>query len=207
MHANLLIMFVKYPEPGQVKSRLADVLGDREAAHVYKAVTESLFCAVAPSSKDAVYDMAVAYAPADAADAMRTWLGSTLQLMPQTGGDLGRRINSAFKHGFARGYKSIVIIGSDCPVVTRELINEALHKLDSNDAVIGPAADGGYYLIGLCRPAPELFTGIAWSTEQVLRQTIEQCNAAHLTHALLPELRDIDRMEDLEYYRRQGMNL
>ena len=151
--------------------------------------------------------MAVAYAPDDAADNMRTWLGPGIQLMPQTGGDLGRRMNSGFEQGFARGYKSIVIIGSDCPAVTRALVNEALHKLLRHDAVIGPAADGGYYLIGLCRSAPELFTDIDWSTEQVLNQTIERCNAVHLTHALLPELRDIDLVEDLEFYRRQGMTI
>ena len=73
--------------------------------------------------------------------------------------------------------------------------------------VIGPATDGGYYLIGLCSSAPGLFTGIGWSTELVLQQTIERCNALHLTYVLLPELRDIDRMEDLEYYRRQGMTV
>ena len=125
MHDNLLIMFVKYPEPGQVKSRLALTLGNREAALVYKAIAEGLLSAVVPSSKAAGYDMAVAYAPDDAADNMRTWLGPGIQLMPQTGGDLGRRMNSAFEQGFARGYKSIVIIGSDCPAVTSELINRS----------------------------------------------------------------------------------
>ncbi len=149
MRDNLLIMFVKNPEPGQVKSRLAATLGDREAARVYKAITESLLSAVVPSSKAAGYDMAVAYSPADAAEDMRTWLGTGIQLMPQTGGNLGERMHNAFTEGFARGYKSIVIIGSDCPAVTSELINEALHKLDRHDVVIGPATDGGYYLIGL----------------------------------------------------------
>ncbi len=151
--------------------------------------------------------MAIAYAPADAGEDIRTWLGPGMQLMPQSGENLGERMRNAFSEGFDRGYTKIIIIGSDCPAVTQELINEALHKLDRHDAVIGPAADGGYYLIGLRRSAPELFTGIDWSTEQVLKQTIERCTTLHLHYVLLPELRDIDRMEDLEFYRRQGMTI
>jgi hypothetical protein len=207
MNSHLLIMFVKKPEPGQVKSRLAAALGDREAALVYKAITESLFCAVAPPLTAACCDMAIAYAPADAGEDIRTWLGPAMQLMPQSGETLGERIRNAFAQGFAQGYTSIVIIGSDCPAVTSDLIIEAVHKLDHHNAVIGPAADGGYYLIGLCRSVPELFTGIDWSTEQVLKQTIERCAAAGLRHVLLPVLRDIDRVEDLEFYRRQGMTI
>lgn len=207
MSDNLLIMFVKNPEPGQVKSRLAATLGDHEAARVYKAITEGLVSAVDPSSKCAGYDMAVAYSPADAAKDMKAWLGSGIQLLPQSGENLGERMHKAFKDGFARSYKKILIIGSDCPAVTHELIIEALHMLDRHDVLIGPATDGGYYLIGLCSSAPGLFTGIGWSTELVLQQTIERCNALHLTYVLLPELRDIDHPEDLEYYRRQGLLL
>ena len=207
MQTNLLIMFVKYPEPGQVKSRLAAALGNREAALIYKSLTERLFCAVTPLYKAAGYDMAIAYAPADAGEDIRTWLGPGMQLMPQSGETLGERMRNAFSEGFGRGYTKIIIIGSDCPAVTSDLINEALHRLDRHDAVIGPATDGGYYLIGLRRSVPELFAGIDWSTEQVLDQTIERCNTVHLTHVLLPELRDIDRMEDLEFYRRQGMHI
>jgi rSAM/selenodomain-associated transferase 1 len=207
MQTHLLIMFVKYPTPGQVKSRLAAALGNREAALVYKFIAERLFCAVAPLSKAAGYAMAIAYAPADAGEDIRSWLGPGMQLMPQSGEDLGERMRNAFSEGFDRGYTKIIMFGSDCPAVTSDLINEALHKLDSHDAVIGPATDGGYYLIGLRRSAPELFTGIDWSTELVLRQTIERCNAAGLRYMLLPELRDIDRMEDLEFYRRQGMEV
>jgi uncharacterized protein len=205
MSENLLIMFVKNPEPGQVKSRLAAALGGGEAARVYRAVTEELVSAVGPSSKGAGYAMAVAYSPADAAEDMRTWLGNGIQLMPQTGEDLGERLHNAFKDGFARGYKKIVIIGSDCPAVTQELIIEALHKLVRHDVVIGPATDGGYYLIGLRQAVPELFNGIAWSTDQVLAQTLKLCCSRRLSPALLPELRDIDHPEDLAFYRRQGL--
>jgi hypothetical protein len=207
MADNLLVMFVKYPEPGQVKSRLALTLGDRDAAQVYKTVTAKLISAVAPPSKGAGYDMAVAYSPADAADDMRTWLGSGIQLRPQTGANLGDRMRKAFADGFALGYKRIVIIGSDCPAVTQKLIIEALRKLDRHEVVIGPAADGGYYLIGLCQAEPNLFTVIDWSTEHVLAQTIERCNTLHRSYVLLPELRDIDQIEDLAYYREQGMLL
>jgi rSAM/selenodomain-associated transferase 1 len=205
MDENLLVMFVKYPEPGQVKSRLALTLGDRKAAQVYKSVTEELISAVVPSSSDTVYDMAVAYSPADAAQDMRTWLRSGIQLMPQSGANLGERLQNAFAAGFADGYARIIIIGSDCPAVTRELVRDALHRLKIHEVVIGPAADGGYYLIGLSRSAPELFTNIDWSTEHVFDQTIEKCDRLGLAYTLLPPLRDIDRPEDLEYYRQQGL--
>jgi rSAM/selenodomain-associated transferase 1 len=109
--------------------------------------------------------------------------------------------------GFARGYKKIVVIGSDCPAVSQELIIEALRKLDLHDVVIGPATDGGYYLVGLRQTVPELFSGIAWSTDQVLSQTLKLCSSQRLSPALLPELRDIDQIEDLVYYREQGLLL
>ncbi len=207
MAENLLVMFVKYPKAGCVKSRLAAALGDREAVRVYKAVTEQLIVAVVPSSKNASYDMAIAYSPSDAAHDMQTWLSSGIQLMPQSGAHLGERMQNAFAEGFDQGYKNIVIIGSDCPAVTKELIIETLQKLKTHHVVIGPAADGGYYLIGLCRSEPKLLAGIDWSTEHVLKQTIERCNTLNCSYILLPELRDIDRIEDLAYYRKQGIML
>lgn len=207
MHDNLLIMFVKYPRPGYVKSRLAFKLGDIEATRVYRSVTENLISAIVQPSKDACYEIAVTYSPAEAAQEMRAWLGSGLQLIAQSGANLGERMQKAFSDGFSRGYKNIIIIGSDCPAVTNELIISALEKLKSHDVVIGPAYDGGYYLIGLCRSEPKLFAGIDWSTELVLKQTIERCTALHRSYVLLPELRDIDRIEDLAYYRGIGIIL
>ena len=207
MDDNLLIIFVKYPKPGYVKSRLALNLGECKAAQVYKTVAELLISAVGPSSKGNCYDMSVAYSPATAAEDMKTWLGSSIQLIPQSGANLGERMKKAFSDGFSRGYKSIIIIGSDCPAVANELIISALEKLKSHDVVIGPASDGGYYLIGLCRSEPKLFVGIDWSTELVLKQTIERCTALHRSYVLLPELRDIDRIEDLAYYRGIGIIL
>ena len=110
-----------------------------------------------------------------------------------------------FQKDFPRAIQELLVIGSDCPAVTSDLIIEALHRLNRRDVVIGPVTDGGYYLVGLCLSVPKLFAGINWSTELVLEQTIERCNTLRLTHVLLPELHDIDRMEDLEYYRKQGM--
>jgi uncharacterized protein len=207
MDDNLLIIFVKYPKPGYVKSRLALNIGDCKAAQVYKTVTEQLISAVGPSSNGNSYDMSVAYSPPTAAEDMKTWLGRSIQLIPQSGANLGERMQKAFSDGFSRGYKSIIIIGSDCPAVTNELIILSLEKLKAHDVVIGPALDGGYYLLGLCRSEPRLFAGIDWSTEHVLKQTIERCTALHRSYVLLPELRDIDRIEDLAYYRALGMLL
>lgn len=206
MAQNLCIIFAKYPEPGRVKTRLAAELGDAEAVRVYCACMEQVISAAARSGITE-YAVAIACWPPEKLDAMAKWLGPNMKINRQRGHDLGSRMHHAFTEGFSAGYKKIVIIGADCPAVTQELVIQALTMLEGSDAVIGPATDGGYYLIGLRQLAPGLFEGIAWSTELVCRQTLARCSNLNLTFALLPELRDIDRIDDLEHYRSQGILL
>jgi len=128
---------------------------------------------------------------------MEAWIGSRFQLVPQAGGDLGDRLIAAFKQGFTSGLSKIIIIGSDCPSLEKEKISEAIALLDTHDAVIGPATDGGYYLIGLNQQRPFLFENIPWSTQQVLEKTKAIATHHRLSVALLDTLSDIDMPEDL----------
>ena len=124
-------------------------------------------------------------------------LGSDIIYRQQSEGDLGRRMALAFKESFSAGMTGVVIIGTDCPDLKVQLMVKAFHALEQNDLVLGPALDGGYYLIGLRRLIPELFTGISWSTAEVLEQTISIAQRLDLAIAFLPLLNDIDRPEDL----------
>ena len=206
MTENLLIIFAKYPESGRVKTRLAAELGDTEALRIYRACSQLVISSADPDGTKE-YRMAIACWPPEKIDAMEQWLGPNIKIFGQQGHDLGSRMHHAFTDGFAAGYKKIIIIGADCPAVTHELIMRAFAGLDSAAVVIGPATDGGYYLIGLRHPIATLFEGISWGSDRVCEQTLSHCLALNIPCALLPELRDIDRSEDLEYYRQKGLVL
>jgi len=195
----LLIVFIKYPRPGMVKSRLALSIGKEQAAQVYRQLAETTLAQASPTRQDS-YDLAVCFDPASEEALFRDWLGGGLKYFPQQGDDLGQRMRNAFTHAFHEGYPKTVIIGSDCPGISRESINQSFALLDVHDAVIGPARDGGYYLLGLKQALPELFCGIDWSTDKVFGQTVERLRSRNLSHAILPELRDIDRIEDWQWY-------
>lgn len=207
MNENLLIIFAKYPEPGKVKNRLAAELGTGEAVRVYAACAEKVLAAAASAGSAAGYDTAIACWPPKKLHEMTRWLDPGIPIRAQRGADLGSRMQHAFAEGFSAGHKKIAIIGTDCPAVTQELICRAFALLDSRDAAIGPAADGGYYLIGLRRPVSVIFENIPWSTGRVLSLTLERLAGSSMTCGLLPQLVDIDRPEDLEYYRRRGLQL
>jgi hypothetical protein len=120
-----------------------------------------------------------------------------VRLLAQSGDDLGARMVDAFARAFARGARRVAIVGTDVPGVSSETVDEALTALDTADVVIGPAQDGGYYLLALRVPRPELFTGIAWSTPTVCGETLLRAAAFALAVRRLPSRRDIDTLEDL----------
>jgi len=128
---------------------------------------------------------------------MHQWLGDGIPYKPQGDGDLGQRMHRAFEDSFAAGTKATVIIGTDCPGVTPDILGQAFTALNDQDLALGPATDGGYYLIGLRRPIAQLFTGIDWGTETVLRQTLAASENAGVEIAWLPPLSDIDTQDDL----------
>lgn len=200
-HHAALVVFAKAPVPGQVKTRLCPPLTPDEAATLHgsfvldtlertkAAVTQfklpfDRYLACAPSSTHVFFKI------------MEERQG--VKLIDQTGDDLGTRMAQTFESLFAHGYKHVLIVGTDVPSLPLELYKQAMTLLDSHDLVLGPALDGGYYLIALNRPVPELFTGIPWSTDQVLRLTQEKASMLGLKSALLPPWRDVDTIDDLQ---------
>jgi len=139
--------------------------------------------------------------------ALRQWLGAGQVYRRQGSGDLGDRMHDAFQDGLRRGAKRMVVIGTDCPELTPRIVGDAFDGLAENDLVLGPAEDGGYYLIGLSRPTRALFEGISWGTSQVLDSTLEVARGLGLSVALLPRLGDVDRPEDLHLWDRARRGL
>ena len=191
-----LIIFTRYPEPGKTKTRLIPLLGAEGAARFQRQMTQQTLAQVKELKAFRPLSVEVHFAGGNQ-QLMQNWLGSDIIYRQQSQGDLGRRMALAFKESFSAGMTGVVIIGTDCPDLNAQLMVKAFHALEQNDLVLGPALDGGYYLIGLRRLIPELFTGISWSTAEVLEQTIRIAQRLDLAIAFLPLLNDIDRPEDL----------
>lgn len=194
--AGRLLVFVKAPRPGFVKTRLAASLGVEAATLAHTELVGVTLDRIAGSA-----NVTLCFTPADAEAEIASWRRPGWALLPQVAGDLGRRLERAFACAFAAGAARVAAIGTDCPDLTADDLGAAWRALDSADVVLGPAADGGYWLIGLRRPQPALFDGIAWSTDRVLRQTLAIARAAGLRVRLLRELRDVDDEADWRAYR------
>ncbi len=191
-----LVIFVKAPRPGQVKTRLASSIGAEEAAKAYELLAGRLF-----QNLEELPDVELRFTPDDAGDELRPWLREGWTLAPQGRGDLGDRLHSAFLSAFAAGCEKVAIIGSDCPDVTAVDIRETWTRLHNRDLVLGPATDGGYWLIALKRPCADLFRNIAWSTDQVLAQTIAAGTDAGLRIERLRRLTDIDTAKEWQEFQ------
>ncbi|AUD05430.1 TIGR04282 family arsenosugar biosynthesis glycosyltransferase [Spirosoma horti] len=192
MTANRLIVFVKNPIPGQVKTRIARTVGDARAVEVYRhllAYTQQLV-------KGFATGCVVYYG--DFINPDDGWNGYPKQ--QQTGIDLGERMLNAFQEQFASGAKKVIIIGSDCLDITPDQISRAIDVLDTVDVVIGPATDGGYYLLGMNRPRPFLFRDMPWSQPELCQLTELAVLQHNLTFVRLDELNDIDEWADYERY-------
>jgi len=189
-----LVVFVKEPRPGSVKTRLAVAIGDDDAAQLYQVFVETVLAATTPAPGE--YERLVFYDPPEAGERMRAWLPSG-RLRQQATGDVGQRMAACFARCFARGASRVVLAGSDAPALGRGEVRAAFDALADHDLVLGPAVDGGYYLVGLCAPQPTLFEGVAWSTASVLDETLVRAAAAGLSVAQLAPLRDVDTADDL----------
>jgi rSAM/selenodomain-associated transferase 1 len=185
-----------------VKTRLAATMGDKFAAYFYRQCAEHIIQETAQLMP--VVDRYLFYDAAGQEMAMRRWLGPDFHYQPQVGAHLGRRLAYAFQVAFAGEADRAVIIGTDIPDLTAGLLRQAFAALETYDTVIGPAVDGGYYLLGLREMIPELFRDIAWSTGRVLAQTKQRLDQQHLTMHLLPPLIDIDTAEDLHHWIAAG---
>lgn len=189
-----LIIFVRKPEAGKVKTRLASQVGNEKALEVYIKLLQHTqqICHNVNADK---------YLFGTELEDDVSWDG--FFQARQRGDDLGNRMMNAFNYLFEKNYEKVVIIGSDCPLLTAEIIEEAFNKLDETDIVIGPAEDGGYYLLGMKKLVPALFRNIQWSSATVFSDTIRILQSLSLTYFLLPELSDIDTEEDwLKYEKR-----
>lgn len=197
-HASRLVVFLKAPRVGSVKTRLAEALGADGACAAYRQLVEALLANLTPLPK-----AELCFAPVDAAAEINPWLRPGWTLCPQVGSDLGERLNAAFDEHFESDAQHVVIIGSDCPDVTATDIEDAWLALEGHDVVLGPALDGGYWLIGLRAPQPALFTGIPWSTDRVFGETMRRARENDLRVALLRELSDVDTAADWERWTRR----
>lgn len=194
---NLLIIFTRYPESGNTKTRLIPALGADGAADLQRQLTErAVMKAKKFINRQSDLALEIHFQGGDAA-AMANWLGAHC-FRQQTAGTIGQRMEQAFAHALSRGVTSVVIIGTDCPGLNTEILREAFAALQTSDLVLGPAVDGGYYLIGLKAPHPFLFADISWGTGSVLQQTLAKANL--LTVSLLTPLHDIDRPHDLAHF-------
>ena len=190
---NILIIFIKYPRKGTVKTRLAKDLGEGSSAFLYRKFTETI---VQRTNSDK-YRQVVFYTPKAKRGAFRKWLGKDLDLYLQEGKSLGQRMSNAFRLLFEKGAKRIVIIGSDSPLLDKKLVEKAFQELEKNGSVVGPCLDGGYYLLGLSSFCKELFENIAWSRNTVFKETLGAIKRQDLSLRLLPKSFDVDRKNDL----------
>jgi uncharacterized protein len=190
MNKDILLIFARNPTLGKVKTRLAATIGNVQALLVYKklvaytaSVTENV-----DATKTVYYSEFIGSGDG--------WDDTYLKAVQQ-GRDLGDRMSNAFIDALGRSHPKAIVIGTDCYGLTTEIISDAFRQLDNYDVVIGPARDGGYYLLGIRKHDQHLFDDIAWSTNTVLKETLSRCLDLELTHYLLPTLADIDDEKDL----------
>ncbi len=191
-----VIIFSKYPRKGEVKTRLAKTLGNDFATLFYKNCAEHTFAETLKLATKNVTPF-LFYSNQKDKQKINSWVNKKFTLYSQAGGDLGERMKNAFNSIFSLGIEKVIIIGSDLPDISAKIISDAFDLLDSNDVVIGPAFDGGYYLLGLNKMVTALFEGISWSSSEVLNSTISKLNSLNLTYHLLPKLLDIDTEADI----------
>ena len=188
MNKDLLIVFVKNIKLGKVKTRLAKTIGNQDAVDVYKILvnkTEEVTTSI-------TVDKHICFS--DEIDSTK-WNNNFKTA--QKGNDLGERMKNAFNNGFKKGYNNIILIGSDLPDISETILINAFKKLESNDTVFGPAEDGGYYLVGMKQLHDCIFDNKAWSTSNLLNDTLEELKSQSISVELLRTLNDIDTFEDL----------
>lgn len=190
-----ILIFARYPVAGKCKTRLIPKLGAVGAALTHRRMTEN----IVRISSDCGNDISVTVCFTGASKAkFRAWLGTDLNYRKQPRGDLGARLRKAFATAFHAGSERVVVVGSDVPGITSAILSQALSSLKNHDVALGPTNDGGYYLIGMNRPHPELFRGMDWGEENVCNQTRDAIATLKLKSSELTTLNDVDRPEDLE---------
>jgi len=193
--ARAVIIFAKAPEKGKVKTRLARAMDEDLAVSIYRKLVEKTLETVLQTP----FLPIVCFSPAEKEQMMKDWLGRDLSYMVQTGSDLGGRMAACFQAAFEKEMSQVVVIGSDIPGIQPNHLADTFSLFKEHDAVIGPACDGGYWLIGFNRKSfsPHVFADIPWSTEDVLDRTMGKCAELNLAVGFSAKLRDLDTADDL----------
>lgn len=194
MRPNVVLYFVKYPAPGKVKTRLAQTIGSQKAVRLYSELAERNCQVIEVLDQRRICDVVVVYDPPEKRDDIRRWLALPCYYLPQCEGGLSERLIHAFREVFQRGARRVVAVGSDTLGLTTHIVQQGFEALQSNDVAVGPAEDGGYYLIGLSSFQPGVFEGIHWSTDAVLPQTYHRIQQLGLSYQSLPPLEDLDEI-------------
>lgn len=189
-----IIIFARYPDEGKVKTRLAATIGDHYAKVYYKLIAEKIISEVKKIRKVYTY---IFFSEEEEKSKIKKWLGQKYFYSHQEGKDLGERMSEAFRKVFSHGAKKVLLTGTDIPDLSKEIIEEAIVSLDNHDIVIGPAKDGGYYLLGMKKHSPLLFKNISYGTGDVFNETLGKASENNLSYSILPQLQDIDNEEDL----------
>ncbi|MCX6665277.1 MAG: TIGR04282 family arsenosugar biosynthesis glycosyltransferase [Euryarchaeota archaeon] len=190
-----ILLFVKYPKNGNVKTRLATNLDETVVRELYTNFVQDSLKLI----ESLHLPFFICFSPKTAYDEMRAWLGKQYHYLPQKGNDLGERMKNSFLQTFAEGFNTVVLLGSDTPDLPVYFIKQAIRALRTNDVALGPSVDGGYYLFGCKKDgfSPTFFEGIHWSTSAVFQETIAVLKRNKKTVHILPEWSDIDTVEDI----------
>ena len=185
-----VLIFCRNEIPGRVKTRLAAAVGEERAMDIYRKLCDHAadICSAADAVRVVCYDSYL--------ETTDRWDGCADERWLQQGDDLGARREDAVSRAFHQGYAKVILIGTDCPQLTSPILESAFAELDSNEVVIGPAEDGGFYLLALKSVQPEFFRNKNWGTESVLAETIANAARLGLRYTLLPVLRDVDTAAD-----------
>lgn len=195
-----IVVFTRYPVPGKTKTRMIPALGPVGAAGLQRQMAGFTVLNARLLRRRADVEVEIRYT-GGSRRSMRNWLGPDLAYVAQGNGDLGARMADAFDASHRAGAGRTVVVGTDCPAISPDVLAQALDALGQADVVIGPAVDGGYYLLGLRTPTPRLFEGIPWGTGDVLELSLQAAASEGLSVERLAELPDVDRPEDLHIWR------
>jgi rSAM/selenodomain-associated transferase 1 len=202
--SSCLLLFVKYPEKGKVKLRLSADLDEDTVVDLYRCFVSDTLDTI----KKTHIQCYLCFYPTDMLEKFQKWLGTAMAFFPQEGTNLGQRMKNCFMQAFAKGYQHVILIGSDSPDLPADILLKALDELQTNDVVLGPSCDGGYYLIGFQNKSfePSVFDDVHWGTASVFTETIQKIEKKNYHLSILPVWSDVDTLTDLKSLIKRNQN-
>src|SRR6056297_1032747 len=197
-----IIIFTRYPKPGQTKTRLISLLGQVGAAELHQHILEHTIKQADKGCDELPVHRIISFNGGNQTK-MNHWLGPDGDYFQQQGKDLGENLRQTMEYAFDKNFRKVLLVGSDIPGIRSAILKKGFRFLNDKDMVLGPAADGGYYLIGMHKNAytSGFFNGINWGLSSVLEETITLAQKSDLSYSLLEKLHDIDTPEDLNWWR------